>query len=38
MAWKVSCEVNNLLNQDYDVILNYPMPLRNFRVSISIEL
>lgn len=35
---KVSCEVNNLFNQDYDVILNYPMPLRNFRVTFSIEL
>lgn len=35
--YKVSCEVNNLLDQDYDVILNYPMPLRNYRVSLSIE-
>lgn len=34
---KTSCEVNNLLNQDYDVILNYPMPLRNYRISMSIE-
>ncbi|WP_352422429.1 TonB-dependent receptor [Proteiniphilum sp.] len=35
---KISCEVNNVLNQDYDVILNYPMPLRNYRVSMSIEI
>ena len=35
---KVSCEVNNVMNQNYDVILNYPMPLRNFRLSVSIEL
>ncbi|HMM01906.1 MULTISPECIES: TonB-dependent receptor [unclassified Dysgonomonas] len=35
---KVSCEVNNVMNQNYDVILNYPMPLRNYRLSVSIEL
>jgi outer membrane cobalamin receptor len=35
---KVSCEVNNVLSQDFDVILNYPMPLRNYRLSASIEL
>ncbi len=31
-------EVNNLLNQDYDVIANYPMPKRNFRVTLSVEI
>lgn len=31
-------EVNNLLNQDYDVIANYPMPKRNFRVTLSVEM
>ncbi len=31
-------EVNNLLSQDYDVILNYPMPKRNYRVSLSVEI
>lgn len=31
-------EVNNLFSQDYDVILNYPMPKRNWRLTISIEL
>jgi outer membrane cobalamin receptor len=35
---KFSAEINNLLSQDYDVILNYPMPKRNFRFRISIEL
>ena len=35
---KVSLEVNNLLSQDYDVILNYPMPKRNYKISLSIEL
>lgn len=31
-------EVNNLLSQDYDVILNYPMPKRNYRFTISAEI
>ena len=35
---RVLLEVNNLLSQDYDVILNYPMPKRNFRVSLSVEI
>ncbi len=35
---KLSLEVNNLFSQDYDVILNYPMPKRNFRFLISIDI
>ena len=35
---KASLEVNNLLSQDYDVILNYPMPKRNYRASLTVEL
>lgn len=35
---KASVEVNNLLSQDYDVILNYPMPKRNYRASLTVEL
>lgn len=31
-------EVNNLFSQDYDVILNYPMPKRNYRVSLTVEI
>ncbi len=31
-------EVNNLLSQDYDVILNYPMPKRNFRITLTAEI
>ncbi len=31
-------EVNNLLSQDYDVIINYPMPKRNFRISFIVEI
>lgn len=38
MAWKVTLEVNNIFSQDYDVILNYPMPKRNYAVSIDITL
>ncbi|MDE6717102.1 MAG: TonB-dependent receptor [Muribaculaceae bacterium] len=31
-------EVNNLLSQDYDVILNYPMPKRNYRFTLTVEV
>lgn len=31
-------EINNLLDQDYDVIINYPMPKRNFRFTINVEI
>ena len=34
---KATFEINNLLGQDYDVILNYPMPERNYRGSVVIE-
>lgn len=30
-----SLEVNNLLNQYYDVVLNYPMPGRNFKLILN---
>jgi outer membrane receptor protein involved in Fe transport len=33
---RVALDVNNLLSQDYDVILNYPMPKRNYKCTISI--
>lgn len=35
---KAQLEVNNLFSQDYDVILNYPMPKRNRRLTLSMEL
>jgi outer membrane cobalamin receptor len=35
---RVSVEVNNLLNQHYDVVLNYPMAGRNFRVIFRVEV
>lgn len=38
VSLRAMLEVNNLLSQDYDVILNYPMPKRNFRVTITAEI
>ncbi len=35
---RILAEINNLLSQDYDVILNYPMPKRNYRISLTIEI
>lgn len=35
---RFSAEINNLLSQDYDVILNYPMPKRNYRFGIIVEI
>lgn len=35
---KFSLEVNNLFSQDYEVIINYPMPKRNFSVAIEIMI
>ncbi|HEY8930306.1 MAG TPA: TonB-dependent receptor [Mucilaginibacter sp.] len=32
---KLTGEINNLANQRYDVILNFPMPGRNYRFTIS---
>lgn len=35
---RVSGELNNAFNQDYDVVSNYPMPKRNYKIILSIEL
>ena len=35
---RLTAEVNNLLNQDYDVILNYPMPRRNYAMGLTMEI
>jgi outer membrane cobalamin receptor len=35
---KISAEVNNLLNQYYDVVINYPMPGRNYKIILKMEL
>lgn len=31
-------EVNNVFAQDYDVIINYPMPKRNYRFTLTVEI
>jgi vitamin B12 transporter len=36
--FKASLEVNNVLNQYYEVVLSYPMPGRNFRLILSYTL
>lgn len=36
--WRIQLEVNNLLDRHYAVILNYPMPGRNFRVMLTYNL
>ena len=38
IKFTASTEVNNLLNQQYDVVLNYPMPGRNFKLILKINL
>jgi outer membrane cobalamin receptor len=35
---KVTGELNNIFNQQYDVIQNYPMPGRNFRIILKLDL
>ncbi len=35
---RAQIEINNLFSQDYDVILNYPMPKRNYRFTLTFEL
>ena len=34
---KVAVEVNNIFNQYYDVVANFPMPGRYYRISIGIQ-
>jgi outer membrane receptor protein involved in Fe transport len=35
---RMTVEINNLLNQYYDVILNFPMPGRNYRFGLSVNV
>jgi len=35
---RAQLDINNLLNQQYEVIVNYPMPGRNFKLTISVEI
>ena len=34
----IMLDVNNVLDQDYEVIVNYPMPGRNYAVTLSVEI
>lgn len=36
--WQVTAQVNNLFNQWYDVVANYPMPGRNYKFIISVNI
>lgn len=38
VGYRVQLEVLNLFAQDYDVILNYPMPKRNYRITLNVTL
>ena len=35
---RLTLEVNNLFSQDYDVIINYPMPKRNYAVAVELKI
>ena len=35
---KVSAEVNNFLGQNYEVVINYPMPHTNYKLSLTFEI
>ncbi|MBP5365707.1 MAG: TonB-dependent receptor plug domain-containing protein [Bacteroidales bacterium] len=37
LKFDLSFEVNNILDQQYDVVLNYPMPGRNYKGSVRIS-
>lgn len=36
--FKINLEMNNVFNQYYDVVKNYPMPGRNFRLTLNFTL
>lgn len=35
---RIAMEINNLFSQDYEVVLNYPMPKRNYKLAITFEI
>lgn len=37
LDFKATAEVNNLFDQDYEVVFNYPMPKRNYRFSLAVD-
>ncbi len=38
ISFKTSFELNNIMNQQYDIVLNYPMPGRQFKFILSANL
>ncbi len=38
LSFKTSFELNNIMNQQYDIVLNYPMPGRQFKIILSANL
>ncbi len=38
MQWKAHLDVNNILDQDYEVIVNYPMPGRNYALTLNVTI
>lgn len=34
----INLDVNNIFNQQYDVVLNYPMPGTNFKISATLDM
>lgn len=37
VEYNINAEINNIFDADYDIIQNYPMPKRNFRIGLSIK-
>ncbi len=38
MSFRIMLEINNLFNQQYEVIRNYPMPGRNYRLTLRLSI
>ena len=38
IKFRISAEVNNIFDQQYDVVLNYPMPGRNYKVILKLDI
>ena len=38
LRFTAKADVNNMLDQDYEVIVNYPMPGRNYALTLSVEI
>ncbi len=38
VSCKIAAEVNNIFNQHYDVVANYPMPGTNFKITMIVEI